>query len=82
MKRKPGEPSPDERVSSDSLNGYQVHSFNVIMERVIHSPDSRYTVHTRFYKHLARSIRSNFNDIVTTGLPENALKGILTILRD
>ena len=76
IKRWPGEPSSDDRDTSNLLNDFRVHTFNVIMDRVIQSLDSRFTPRRQLYKDLAYFDPSNFKDLVAIGLPVNTLEAI------
>jgi hypothetical protein len=69
----------DEGNSSDSLADFRVNVFNLIMDRIVQSLDSRFVQHRKLYKDLSCLDPAEFKTIAEKGLEDEALEGIMKL---
>ncbi|XP_047132607.1 uncharacterized protein LOC124811291 [Hydra vulgaris] len=72
----------DERDESKALEHYKIHTYNVVMDQVVQSLESRFTSHRQLYMDMACFDTSNFGDLAISGIPENSLHSIIKFLPD
>ncbi|XP_004207885.1 uncharacterized protein LOC101235251 [Hydra vulgaris] len=72
----------DERNESKALEHYKIHTYNVVMDQVVQSLESRFTSHRQLYMDMACFDTSNFGDLAISGIPENSLHSIIKFLPD
>jgi hypothetical protein len=68
--KRPGELANDERDTSDSLTDFRVNVYNVVLDRVIQSLETRFTAHHDLYRDMSAFDPSNFHELVVTGLAD------------
>ncbi|XP_064089909.1 uncharacterized protein LOC135203907 [Macrobrachium nipponense] len=69
----------DKGSSSDPLVGFRINVFNLIMDRIVQSLESRFVQHKQLYKDLSCLDSTNFKTIAEKGLKDGALRGIIKL---
>ncbi|XP_047129351.1 uncharacterized protein LOC124809338 [Hydra vulgaris] len=72
----------DERDESKALEHFKIHTYNVVMDQVVQSLESRFTSHRQLYMDMVCFDTSNFGDLAISGIPENSLHSIIKFLPD
>jgi hypothetical protein len=65
--------------SSDTLANFRVNVFNLIMDHIVQSLDSRFVQHKKLYRHLSCLDPAKFKTIEEKGLEDEALEGIIKL---
>ncbi|XP_077290366.1 zinc finger MYM-type protein 1-like [Arctopsyche grandis] len=76
-KRMADEVTNDEGNSSDPLADFRITVFNLIMDRIVQSLQSRFIHHKQLYKDLSWLDPANFKIIAEKGLDDIALDGVV-----